>query len=62
MLLHQHHMFDQDLRIIGEDTQHAAFFTLVAAGDHFHRVVAPNIDALVFSRYYRHFLTLHRTF
>jgi len=49
MLLDQHHMLDQNLGIVRKNAEHAAFFSFVAAADHFHRIVAAEVNSFVFS-------------
>ena len=47
VFLDQHDVLDQHLASFGKHPQHAAFFALIAAGDHFHRIVAADINSLV---------------
>src|SRR6478672_1756717 len=45
VLLHHHYVFDQYFAGAGENPQHAALLALVTSGDHFHRVIALDIDS-----------------
>ncbi len=56
VLLHHHHVLYQQLVIVGKHAQHAPFLALVAPGDHFHVVVAADIDSLLYGANSSHFL------
>src|SRR5579863_1683493 len=55
MLLHHHHVLDQDFPFVRHYPQHAPLFSLVAAAQHFHCVVAPNVYSFVYCRCRYHF-------
>src|SRR5947207_806153 len=44
-LLHHHHVLHQHLGLVRKNAQHAALLASVAAGNDFHRIVAPDINS-----------------
>src|SRR5262249_58557564 len=45
VLLHHHHVLHQQLAFAGKDAQHASLLAFVATGNHFHLVIALDVDS-----------------